>query len=194
MPLHKTSKEQIIKKSLEVFRVKGYYNTKISDLSEACGIEKPHFYYYFKSKQDLMKAILIYAHNFTRKLILLKAYDETKTPEERMTLMMKLLVKLYTNKILGCLFGNTVLETIRSEREFIPVLKAYFDEWFEALGHLFLYSRGPVESEKLAKELTIIIQGSIMMMQLYEDKSYLLRAHDKAIELINTHNNIKNKN
>ena len=53
MPVQKTTKDQIIIKSIEVFLKQGYYKTSMSDLAEACGLQKGSFYYHFKSKEEL---------------------------------------------------------------------------------------------------------------------------------------------
>jgi len=59
MPVVKTSEKIIINKAFRMFLERGYYCTTVMDHSTACGIEKPRFHYYIKSKQDLRMAIRI---------------------------------------------------------------------------------------------------------------------------------------
>lgn len=50
-------RKQIIEVAIELFDEKGYANTKISDISEACGISKGLVYRYFETKLDILKAL-----------------------------------------------------------------------------------------------------------------------------------------
>ena len=58
MPVQKISKEEILSATLDAFRQKGYYNTSMEDLAQACGLHKGSFYHHFSSKEVLMKTIL----------------------------------------------------------------------------------------------------------------------------------------
>ena len=58
MPIQKITREEILLKTLEVFRQQGYYNTSMSDLATACDLNKSTFYHYFDSKEALMKVLL----------------------------------------------------------------------------------------------------------------------------------------
>lgn len=51
-------KEEIIQAGIEVFSVKGYYNTHIADIVSLVGIAKGTFYLYFKSKKSLFIALI----------------------------------------------------------------------------------------------------------------------------------------
>ncbi|AAZ56832.1 transcriptional regulator, TetR family [Thermobifida fusca YX] len=49
---------QIIKVATELFREKGYYATSLDDIADRIGFTKPAIYYYFKSKEDVLFAIV----------------------------------------------------------------------------------------------------------------------------------------
>jgi TetR/AcrR family transcriptional regulator, transcriptional repressor for nem operon len=51
------TKQKIINKSLQLFSVKGYYNTSINDILEATGLTKGGLYGHFKSKEDIWYAV-----------------------------------------------------------------------------------------------------------------------------------------
>lgn len=48
-------KEELIKKGIELFTEKGYEATTIDDITRACKTSKGTFYYYFETKEDLIK-------------------------------------------------------------------------------------------------------------------------------------------
>ncbi len=51
------TKQKIINKSLQLFSVKGYYNTSINDILEATNLTKGGLYGHFKSKEDIWYAV-----------------------------------------------------------------------------------------------------------------------------------------
>ena len=51
-------KQEIMDTAERLFFANGYAKTKISDIIEAIGMSKGIFYYYFKSKEDVMNAII----------------------------------------------------------------------------------------------------------------------------------------
>ncbi len=51
------TKQKIINKSLQLFSVKGYYNTSINDIIEATNLTKGGLYGHFKSKEDIWYAV-----------------------------------------------------------------------------------------------------------------------------------------
>jgi AcrR family transcriptional regulator len=52
-------KEKIIETSIELFDQKGFKETSVQDIVEAIGVTKGTFYYYFKSKEELLKDICL---------------------------------------------------------------------------------------------------------------------------------------
>ncbi len=50
-------KLEIALKALELFAARGYGNTSVDEITEACGMSKGNFYYYFDSKEELVYVI-----------------------------------------------------------------------------------------------------------------------------------------
>jgi len=51
------TRQNIIEKSLQLFCIKGYYNTSINDILQATGLTKGGLYGHFPSKQDIWYAV-----------------------------------------------------------------------------------------------------------------------------------------
>lgn len=47
------SKQLLLEKAMDLFSMKGYYETKISDIVKAANVTQPTFYLYFESKDSL---------------------------------------------------------------------------------------------------------------------------------------------
>lgn len=54
------TKNKIISKSAKLFYYNGYKNTPLSMILDECSIAKGNFYYYFKSKDELLIAVIKY--------------------------------------------------------------------------------------------------------------------------------------
>ena len=184
MPVVKTSKEEILKKAFRVFLEKGYYHTSVSDLSRACNIEKPHFYYYFKNKQDLMISILRFVRIWAKKNLFAYAYNETLEPRVRLERVLNQIEKIHTQGYWGCIFSNTALETANNDDAFLPVLKIYFDEWLDCLKTIFSLKYDNETAENLALGFFEGLNGTLLMVKVYRDYSYLKRFRDKQLNLL----------
>ena len=51
-------KNNVIHQSAKLFYYKGYKNTSVADILNECKIPKGSFYYYFKSKNDLLMTVI----------------------------------------------------------------------------------------------------------------------------------------
>jgi TetR/AcrR family transcriptional regulator, transcriptional repressor for nem operon len=181
MPVVKTSKEEILRKSTLLIWDQGYKQTSFSDLSKACGIRNAHFFYYFKDKEDLMTQILEGASSYFKEKIFAIAYRDELSPDERLKLMVKKLNVLYMKNYGGCLFGNTVLEAAHNESPFLEIVKDVFREFVAALQHLFSATMSEEDSLKLANEKLEQLQGAAMMMRLFKDRSHLDNFWQKVV-------------
>lgn len=182
MPGSRTDKEKLIRKSLEVFRRCGYHHTSIADLASVCGVEKPHFYYYFKDKSDIMREVLLYTHKLIKEKIFDVANDTKLNAEERLNIILSRALKFNTINNSGCLMGNTVLETADSEPEFSPLLSSYFKDWINAFERIFIERQPPAIALRNAESSLEELQGGIMLMRLFRDENYLTRVIENIKE------------
>lgn len=176
MPKVLTNKKELIGKAIKVFLKNGYYNSSFSDLAKACDIEKSHFYYYFKDKRDLMNQCLNAFSQQIQENVFDISTDEMVEPSERIKKMFNYLWGLYTDNEYGCLFGNTLLETVGKEPYFEETIRDFFEKWKDALVHLYTLKMLKGNIEEMVFDDIEKLQGSIMMMRLYKDKSHLQRA------------------
>lgn len=181
MPKYKTNKEEILAKAYEVFKNKGYHQTKLSDLADACGLEKPHFYYYFKNKKQLMKEVLRFAGEKMDEWVFDKAFNEAFSPEQRIRKMTDNLVKIHISHFDGCIMGNTVLEAANTEPDLMDGVSTYFQKFVEAFQYIYEKVATPEEAKNYANAALKEIQGSIILMRLYKDTAYLREAADNIV-------------
>jgi AcrR family transcriptional regulator len=179
MPVKKVDKKTIIRESLNVFRTKGYHNTTMSDIATACGLLKGSIYHYFSSKEDLMKSVITYLHDWYNRNVFSIGSDTTLSGMEKLDKLTEISEGIFSQEAGGCLMANIGLETANVNQSFSDLIKEYFDDWIESLASIFreVY---PVEEAKHIAELSVSeIEGSVLLMQVFQDKGYLQRAHQK---------------
>ncbi|WP_337043964.1 TetR/AcrR family transcriptional regulator [Emticicia sp. 17c] len=181
MPVQKVTKEEILLKSSDIFRTKGYHNTSMQDIAQNCGLLKGSLYHYFPSKEMLMKDLLCWIHSYLKEKIFPIATDAALPPEERMEKLLKKMGRLLLEKEGGCLIGNTTLETVGVIAEFHEVLKAIMDDWTYALQQIFMTRETPDVSFRMAQHTIMEFEGAVMFSKLYGNKSYLYDAFLRAM-------------
>jgi TetR/AcrR family transcriptional repressor of nem operon len=186
MPAQKTTREEIIEKAIKVFRQQGYHKTSMSDLAAACGLQKGSFYHYFKNKEALMQAVLERLHQYYHKKVFSIAYQDDKSAAERFTALFKIQEPIISADFLGCLFGNMTLESNSNQVHFSTPLRAFFSDWEAAFQHLYKEQYAPQKALQLARQSIAEVEGALMLMRLYADRSYLDAACERILKRLRT--------
>ncbi len=71
-------RRELIEQSARLFREKGYGNTTVRDISAAAGVHAGSWFYYFKTKQDILQAVI--EHGLTVALADIEAIDVDRIP------------------------------------------------------------------------------------------------------------------
>lgn len=106
------TKQEIVTKALELFSVKGYYNTSIGDILEATGLTKGGLYGHFSSKEVLWEATYDEAVRIWSEIVF-KDTREIEDPLERLGCMVENDMRDYLGKDIfpgGCFFLNMLVE------------------------------------------------------------------------------------
>jgi TetR/AcrR family transcriptional repressor of nem operon len=106
------TRQDIIEKSLQVFSVKGYFNTSINDILAVTGLTKGGLYGHFRSKEDIWYAVYNQAVMIWHDIVLKGAEDITD-PLERIEKTIEKDMKNYLGADVfngGCFFFNMLVE------------------------------------------------------------------------------------
>ncbi len=184
MAIKKTSKEEILKHSIKLFKINGYYNTSMANIAEACGLIKGSIYHHFKSKEEIGLESLKYIHNYFINEIYSFAYKDNLSDKEKLRLFIQATDNYFLNSEGGCLLGNLALEISSDNLLFKDEIRAYFDNWEKALFVILEEKYGEDEALELAQECVAMTQGSIMMMTLYSSSENYLKVGQNIVELL----------
>ncbi len=181
MPIQKITQQELIAKSIVVFRTKGYHATSMQDLATACGLTKGLFYHYHKSKKDLMLAVLTEVNSHFETRFFSKLRDNSISYLERKQIFIEKSNQLFDLETGGCIMGNTGLESLSQNPEFRPLLKAFFQNWEEAMVVMFSSKYDFELSRQKAKQAIVDLEGSLILMQIFQDGSYLKSSLERIL-------------
>ncbi|MBK6267355.1 TetR/AcrR family transcriptional regulator [Marivirga sp. S37H4] len=184
MPLQKITPEEILYKSIKVFRRRGYYRTKMSDLAKEVGLTKGTFYHHFESKEDVMRKALMASIQWFETSLFSIAFEPQLSSKEKLEKMSEKAFKAFTDNEGGCIFANTILETAHVEDTFIKEILRFFELWKQALMEVFKEKYSNDQLTDVVQQIIGDIEGSIIIMQLHKDNLYLKRALNRSIEML----------
>ena len=168
-------RQQIIETADEVIYQRGFHQASFAELAEAVGLPKGNFYYYFKSKDELLQAVI--DHRLAGIKAMLEGW-QSQYPDPRARLKRYLQIPLNeSTRVLdyGCPMGTLLMELGKTDptqqayaRQMLELFKGYLLQQFTALG------KG-AEAESLAMHLLIWTQGMAVMASAYKDQECLQR-------------------
>lgn len=181
------NRQRIVEAANNLFYSRGYNQTSFSDISDETGIPRGNFYYYFKTKEDILTAV-VESRVSGFKGMLEQATKDATDPRERL-LVLANLPKMNEQQVMqyGCPFGTLSSELSKDQDQEVSEAKitAVFDvlrdwsvEQFNALG---LENK----AHDYAMDLLAKLQGIAVLSNVYKDGDYLDRATTDLCNWVN---------
>jgi AcrR family transcriptional regulator len=172
------TKIDIIKKSIPVFKEKGFGSTSISDIASACGILKGSLYHHFESKDELMKETLLYLRHYFIEKIFAIAYNEKWTVDNRLERLARRSEEQFLDGSGGCFMAMIGTETVLSSVTFNEIIVGFFNDWKRAFVHLYSQICDLKQAHLEADKAIIMIEGAVLMMRIHNNPYYLTHIQD----------------
>jgi len=179
------TKIDIIKKSIPLFKEKGYAATSMADIANSCGILKGSLYHHFSSKESLMEDILSYLQKYFSDKVFAIAYQENLAIEKRLERLARKSEEQFLEGLGGCFMAMVGTETVLIQPKFNVIIREFFMDWKKAFVHLFAFVLPNNEAEKLAEKAIMLIEGSVLMMRIHNNPDYLTTVQEILIEEYN---------
>lgn len=181
-----TVRREIVAAANRLIYHRGYNQASFTDIAEAAGIPRGNFYYYFKSKDDILGAVIEARIEGIRTML-----AEWDAAEQNPRLRLKLFSQMIlgSEKELlryGCPMGSLNIELGKAQPGLKAKAKQMFDLFVEWLTQQFA-AMGHQHAPQLAMELMARAQGVAVMTQVYGDRAFLraqLGAFDAWIEAL----------
>jgi len=175
-----STREMIVQRADALFYEAGYEATSFADIAAAVGISRGNFYHHFKTKDDILAAVISLRHRRTEAM-LARWEAEAETPKARIFGFARLLI-LNRAKILahGCPVGTLCTELAKLDHASRPeaaAIMALFRDW---LARQFC-AMGRDDADRLALYLLNWSQGTAVLAATFRDEADL-RAEVDRIE------------
>jgi AcrR family transcriptional regulator len=170
-----TTRGRIVYAADDLFYRHGFEHTSFADIASAVGISRGNFYHHFKSKDEILSAVI--GARLAKTQALLERWEAaSERPVERVRLFIEILI---VNRALilryGCPVGTLCAELAKLEHPAMPAanqLLSLFRSWlrrqFEQLG------RG-ADADALALHVLARSQGVATLASAFGDEGFLRR-------------------
>lgn len=179
-----SKRDELVHKALKIFYRDGFHATGMDKLVKETGISKTSMYKHFRTKEDLILAVLRLRDELLRNRIIRRIEEITSDPGEQLVAMFDALDEWFHEPdFRGCMFikasgefpdkGNPIYDTAAEHKKLI-------------LDHLEALARQtPVEDPKrLARQLFLLKEGAIVAAHMSGPFGVATEAKQAAVALI----------
>ena len=171
----KTTREQIIKAADGLFYRQGFEHTSFSDIAEVVQISRGNFYYYFKTKDEILEAV-IDQRLAERREMLARWEAEGESPAARIRCFIDILVANKTDiKRYGCPLGTLSGELAKLNHEAQGAAKKLFTLFRTWLRRQFEQAGRRKDADALALHVLARSQGVATLANAYQDEKFIRR-------------------
>lgn len=169
------TRARIIEAADELFYRQGYEHTSFSDIADAVQISRGNFYYHFKSKDEILDAVIDVRLANTGKM-LERWETEGRTPADRIRCFIDILiVNRQKIELYGCPVGTLCTELAKlnhASQDEANKLFTLFRTW---LRRQFTLLGRETDADVLAMHLLARSQGVAMLANAFHDEKFIRR-------------------
>lgn len=178
------TRQTIVQAADTLFYERGFEHTSFADIAEAVQISRGNFYYHFRTKDDILQAVIAARMERTRAM-LAQWEEELNQPAQRIARFVEILIR-NQNKIMrfGCPVGSLCMELTKLEHLAKPGADGILDLFRGWLVEQFSLMGRRRDADELALRLLAQTQGVALMAQTLNDATLIHREVDQMIRWI----------
>jgi len=168
-----STKTNIIDKADQLFYESGFEHTSFAGIASRVGISRGNFYYHFKSKDEILQAVIDRRLANTQQM--LDAWsEEAATPEARIKCFINILI-MNRDKIkrYGCPVGSLTNELSKLGHPALAEASSVFTLFKDWLAREFSALGQGREAARLALHLLARSQGIATIASAFDDEDFL---------------------
>ena len=182
-----SKRDELLHKALEVFYRNGFHATGMDCLVRETGVSKTSMYKHFRTKEDLILAVLRLRDELFRNWLYRRIEDLADTPRDQLIALFDVLAEWFDEPdYRSCMFikasaeyQNTDHPIHKQSAEHKRILESYFTDLATKAGF-----SDPVE---LARQLLLLKEGAIVTAHLGHSDNPARTAKNAALTLIAAH-------
>ena len=170
-----TTRTHIVDAADRLFYRQGYENTSFADIADAVGISRGNFYYHFKSKDEILDAVIGARLAYTKDF--LAGWERAGDgPLDRIRSFIRILIDNRADiKDFGCPVGTLATELAKLNHAAQPEANRLFTLFRTWLRRQFtLLGRG-ADADALAMHLLARSQGVATLANAFRDEKFIRR-------------------
>jgi TetR/AcrR family transcriptional repressor of nem operon len=178
----KATRDHIVEAADDLFYRQGYEHTSFSDIADAVRISRGNFYYHFKTKDQILSAVIEERVADTRDL-LAQWEAEGRTPADRIRRFIHMLITNRTDiERYGCPVGTLTTELAKlnhaaqcEANELFTLFRTWLRRQFALLGRT-------QDADALAMRLLARSQGVATLANAFRDEQFVRREVDEMCD------------
>ena len=179
------TREGILQAAYKLFRRRGFFRVGVDEIAAAAGITKRSLYYHFKSKDALLAAVLASQHEQTFAAFQTFGIELSGGPEQMVDALFRgLAIWSAKPQWAGSGFTRLVIELAdlsgHPARSIARQHKAALEKHLAEL----LAKEGVRSPKQRARELSLLMEGAMVMILIHGDRSYAEAAARAARRLV----------
>lgn len=169
----KGTRDHIVEAADRLFYEKGYEHTSFADIADAVRISRGNFYYYFKTKDELLDAVIDLRLSNTRKM-LDRWEAEGSEPADRIRSFIQILI-MNRVKIMryGCPVGTLCNELAKLDHGAQAEASRIFALFRDWLARQFTLLGRKADADALAMHLLARSQGIATLANAFRDEGFV---------------------
>ncbi len=182
-----TTREHIVEAANDLFYQRGFRQTSLADIAEVVKISRGNFYHHFKTKNEILDAVIEIRLLRTKKL-LERWENEGKTPRDRIGHYINILMTNW-NKIkrYGCPVGTLCTELAKLNHTLQDRANEVFTLFRIWLKNQFILLGQKKDADELALHVLVWSQGVATLANAFQDKKFVAREIKKMHNWLNNY-------
>lgn len=167
------TRDRIVEAADWLFYRRGFDHTSFADIASTVGISRGNFYYHFKTKDEILSAVIDLRMANTRAM-LCKWEQDGQGPKDRVICFIQILM---ANRVTilryGCPVGGLVTELAKLEHLALDQANAIFTLFRDWLGTQFIDMGRGADADALAMRLLARSQGVATLASAFNDADFI---------------------
>jgi len=179
------TRTDIVECARQLFYEHGYDGTSFSDIVDASGLVRGNIYHYFKTKDDILKAV-IEQHLAGYRALLAQWEQQDADPKARLLAFVEMITSRKTDLVkYGCPIGTLNTELAKDRRDLQQAARALFDLFRDWLAARFRELGKDADADALALHLLGRAQGIAVISHVYQNAKLLQQETHQLRDWIN---------
>ena len=187
------TRERILARSAQLFNRQGYFGSSLADIMRETGLEKGGIYNHFSSKEQLALEAFDYAYELVEQRVR-QSLTGKKHAVERLVAILSVFQSLADDPpvVGGCPILNTAIEADDAHPALRERARGAMNDWRATISRIVARGierqeiRQGVDADEVATLFICMLEGAVMLSNLYKDSTHMLRAVKHMTQYIET--------